>query len=344
MDNSKIVHILSDSPITKKYIEFMNIAFPSNHMFVNLTTTAKYLDMSKTINFNIKSLSGLFSFVKLINKKEIIVIHGLFDVKFILLLALQPWLLSKCYWIIWGGDLYAFTKKRDTLKSKAFELTRKYVIKRIGHYVTYIKGDYALAEKWYGSEGKYHECFMYPSNLYKEYAIKEKERSTINIQVGNSADPSNNHLDVFKKLTKYKDENINIFVPLSYGEKKYANDIILKGKEIFGNKFKPITEFMPFDKYLEFLGDIDIAIFAHKRQQAMGNTITLLGLEKKVYMRSDITPWELFKDIKVKVFDIENIDLELFSQEEKQSNQKKIKEYFSEENYLKQLKQLFEAN
>lgn len=51
--------------------------------------------------------------------------------------------------------------------------------------------------------------------------------------------------------------------------------VIIKGKELFGEKFIPLTEFMTFEKYLEFLGSIDIAIFAHKRQQAMGNTITI---------------------------------------------------------------------
>jgi len=100
---------------------------------------------------------------------------------------------------------------------------------------------------------------------------------------------------------------------------------------------------MPFEKYLEFLGEIDIAIFAHKRQQAMGNTITLLGLGKKVYMRSNITPWQLFKDIDVKVFDVDDIKINLIDEQTQKENQEKIKEYFSKENYLNQLKNLFES-
>lgn len=232
-----------------------------------------------------------------------------------------------------GGDFY-FPKKQSWIK--------KQIIKKMGHFITYIKGDYELVQKWYSSEGQYHECFMYLSNLYKEYEVGIKEENTINIQLGNSADPSNNHLEVLEQLIKYRNQNIKIFTPLSYGNQEYAKKVILRGKELFGDKFVPLTEFMPFEKYLEFLGEIDIAIFAHKRQQAMGNTITLLGLGKKVYMRSDITPWELFRDINVKVFDVQNIEIDLIDEQIKKANQQKIKNYFSEENYLKQLQNLFE--
>lgn len=235
---------------------------------------------------------------------------------------------------MWGGDFY-FPEKQGGFKKK--------VIRKMGHFVTYIKGDYEQVQKWYGAKGKYHECFMYPSNLYKEYDIKSKEHKTINIQLGNSADPTNNHIDVLEKLRVYKDEDIKIYAPLSYGNQGYAQSVILKGKELFGRKFIALTEFMVFDQYLEFLADIDIAIFAHKRQQAMGNTITLLGLGKKVYMRSDITPWKLFDGIGVKVFDVGNIKLELIDAQTKLKNQEKVKKYFSQKNYFTQLQNLFES-
>ena len=84
-------------------------------------------------------------------------------------------------------------------------------------------------KRWYGAKGKYHECFMYPSNLYKQYNVKLKKDSTINIQVGNSADPTNNHIEAFEMLRKYKHENVKIYVPLSYGNQNYASTVISKG-------------------------------------------------------------------------------------------------------------------
>lgn len=40
----------------------------------------------------------------------------------------------------------------------------------------------------------------------------------------------------------------------------------------------------------------------------MGNTITLLGLGKTVYMRSDTTQWQFFKEKEIVVGDVEAIN------------------------------------
>ncbi|MCP4472334.1 MAG: TDP-N-acetylfucosamine:lipid II N-acetylfucosaminyltransferase, partial [Gammaproteobacteria bacterium] len=265
-----------------------------------------------------------------------IILHGLFNPFILKFLYLQPWLLSKCYWVMWGADLYCHILEKKKKKYKLHEKWRKRVIRKMGGLVTYIKGDCDLARKWYGSQGKYYGCFMYPSNLYKEYALNSKQHCTINIQVGNSADPTNNHIEVFKKLKKYKNKNIKIFVPLSYGDQKYAKNVIVEGKNIFGDKFVPLVDFMPFDQYLELLSEIDIAIFNHKRQQAMGNIITLLGLGKKVYMRNDITPWSMFEYIGITVFDVANVEIELLCDDVNKENKQIVKKYFSEENLTKQ--------
>nr|MDA3878207.1 TDP-N-acetylfucosamine:lipid II N-acetylfucosaminyltransferase [Halothiobacillus sp.] len=124
---------------------------------------------------------------------------------------------------------------------------------------------------------------------------------------------------------------------------EYAKVIATRGKEMFGNKFTPLLEFMPFENYLELLGQIDIAVFAHKRQQAMGNTITLLGLGKKVYMHSDVTPWAMFNELGVKVFDICKFDLMPLNDDVREKNQKRIKSHFSEITLAQQLQYIFEG-
>ena len=242
---------------------------------------------------------------------------------------------------MWGGDLYSYITSKKSIRNAFGRYRKKKVISKIGHLITYIKGDYELAQKWYGAKGKYHECFMYPSNLYKEYHVQEKQHTGTNILVGNSADPSNNHLEVLDKLEAYKDQDITIYVPLSYGNQDYAKQVIAEGKKRFGDRFQPLTEFMPFEKYLKLLGVIDIAIFNHKRQQAMGNTITLLGLGKKVYMRSDATQWVFFQNRGIKVFDIEEFEITEQMKHDKVHNQAKVREHFSVKNYTNQLQELF---
>lgn len=181
---------------------------------------------------------------------------------------------------------------------------------------------------------------MYPSNLYKEYDFSylNKDHNKIYIQIGNSADPSNNHLEVFEKLKKYKDTSIEIICPLSYGDVGHRDKIIKEGNRIFGEKFIPIITLMPFDEYLGLLAKIDIAIFNHKRQQAMGNITTLLGLGEKVYIRYDITSWDFCKDHGLKVFS-SNAGFSDLLQE--MTKIEKVKKHFSENKLKDDWKMIF---
>lgn len=331
-----ILHIMVIDKFIPPFIDFINkhfVALDHKFIFIGKPDYKYGLTLEHKVEW-IDSKNKIFKLLKYMYKSKKIILHGLWVEKLNLILFLQPWLLNKCYHVMWGGDFY-FPEQHSWIKRK--------VIKKMGNFITYIKGDYELIKKWYSAKGRYHECFMYPSNLYKEYNIISKKHDTINIQIGNSATSTNNHLFILEKLLKYKDENIKIYVPLSYGEKEYAEVIIEEGKKLFGDKFIPITEFMPFEKYLEFLSKIDIAIFAHNRQQGMGNIITLLGLGKKVYISSDTTPWELFNEIGVKVYDVKNLDITPIYEETKRRNHEIIKNYFSEKRLKEQLINLFDT-
>ncbi|MGI2072219.1 TDP-N-acetylfucosamine:lipid II N-acetylfucosaminyltransferase [Shewanella baltica] len=344
--SKKILHIAGCDKFIPPYIQFVNENFNSEeHEFIiNSGMASGELQSSSNIylsgNSTFSKLKHYFHLLIKMHQADKVIVHALFNIKIVQILFFAPWLLKKCCWVIWGGDLYTYQLGKRNKKWQINEFFRRPVIKRIGHLVTYIEGDIALARKWYGATGKYQECLMYTSNLYKEYEVSENKKTSINIQVGNSADPSNNHIEALEKLLPFKDEDICIFVPLSYGSKEYAKQVITQGKEWFGDKFKPLTEFMPFEEYLSFLGSIDIAIFNHKRQQAMGNTITLLGLGKTVYLRSDTSQWPFFETKGIKIGDVEMFNsLERYETKE---NIKIVKEYFSQENYKNQLAKLFE--
>ncbi len=276
-------------------------------------------------------------------KAQKVIIHSLFIPGVIDYLFINRRFAKKSYWVIWGGDLYSFRKKSTSLIHKFFRFRKKTVISNLAGFLTFIEGDYELAKKWWGAKGKYYQCIVYPSNFFKNIEINSKKNldDSINIQIGNSADPSNNHMEILHKLAKYKDHNIKIIVPLSYGNQEYANKIIEQGNAIFGEKFKPLVDFMPFDEYVRLLGQIDIAIFNHDRQQAMGNIITLLGLGKKIYLKKDTTPWKTFKNLNITVYDIEKFNITPIENQVAEDNKLKIKKYFSKENAVKELKKFF---
>ncbi len=349
---SKIVHLGRNGLIMNKFVEFMEENFDNKKHIYFLT------GQNVNGNKNVIDIKNKFDFIKKIfylnfqlYKTKKIIIHSFDQTYMFFILLFQPWLIKKVYWVIWGWDLYSYEYPVLDLKTKIIQKVKKIIFPKIRHFVTYIEGDYELAKKWYNIKSiNYYECIMYPSNFYKDnYNIiqiddkKDLHKDTLNIQIGNSASESNNHLYIFQKLKYFADENIKIFIPLSYGKNDNLNEIIKQGKNIFCDKITFLNDILSFDEYIKFQSSIDIAVFAHKQQEAMGNIISLLGLGKKVYIRNDITPFKFFNDMGVKVFDVENIELELLEQEIKKMNQQKIREYFSKENYLNQLKNIFES-
>jgi len=348
MQETRILHIFNDQKkFSKDFFDFLL----KHHFDLSIHSLFHYgKDDPYYARFGMPYLfSSYFSvwkhlkLLKMMFGNEKIIVHSLASPWLLLYLSLFPGLGQKVHWAIWGKDLYYYRLlEKKHLHHHIYEFFRKKVFKNIGNTLVYVKGDYELAQQWYGVKGKNYDCFMYPSNLHKEIDINPREHTTINIQIGNSAERSNNHFDVFEMLLPYREENIRIYAPLSYGDRTYANEVIKKGKALFGKKFIPLTEFIPYSEYLDYLGTIDIVIFGHKRQQALGNSIILLGLGKKVYMRNDITTWEFFHDISVKVYNIEKFNLNLLDESIKKSNKENIKAYFSEERLVSQLKRLFE--
>jgi len=289
-------------------------------------------------------IKGYVKLIRQLHATRKIILHGLFNIRVVLLLALCPWVLPKCHWVIWGGDLYQYKKASNSWRSRVKEALRRFVIRRIGHLVTYIEGDVELARQWYGAKGVHHECLMYLSNVVDpsliEAPLVKPQDGTTNILVGNSADPSNNHLEALERLLPYKDEDIKIYVPLSYGNQAHAEKVIDQGKKWFGEKLVPMTNFMPFERYLEFLKNIDIAVFNHRRQQAMGNTITLLGMGKTVFMQDEVSHWFFFKSLGVELCEISNFSLQLINDNEACSNAGIVCDYFSIGNLISQLKKM----
>jgi hypothetical protein len=281
-------------------------------------------------------ISWVLNFIVQANSADKIIIHGLFDSRIIFLLFLQPWLLKKCYWGIWGGELYAYELDEKTLSWRIKEVFRRVLIARVGFLLTYIDGDVCRARTWYGAKGVHLECLMYPSNTFSEVERKLISDHGVNIQIGNSADPHNNHFEILDKLSFFKDQDIQIYAPLSYGDEAYAESVCKNGTEVFGEKFIGLKKNLPLDQYLSFLNSIDVAVFAHRRQQGMGNIINLLGLGKKVYLRADISSWDVFNKFGIQIYDVSNISLEKIDPDVADENIRIIKQSFSEQALLRQ--------
>lgn len=346
MQNDKVLQIFNnEKKFSKAYFEFLQ----QNDFNLENHTLFHYGKDDGTFNvFKMTCMfSNLFDIPKhlrllgLLHSHRKIIIHSLASPWLLLYLYLFPSLYPKTYWIVWGKDLHFYKLlEKKYFYHEIYEFFRKRVFKNIQH-ISALPGDYDLAHEWYGVNAKCYVSFMYPSNLFKEYKLPPKSNSILTIQVGNSSDPSNNHEDSFAKLEKFKDENIEIVVPLAYGNKSHRKKILKLGQAIFAEKFKPLTEFIPFDEYMGLLANVDIAIFNHNRTQANGNVITLLGFGKKVYLRSNISSWPVFEQQNIRVFDtLEGINIDPLDESVKVSNIARTRAFFSRENLLNDLRQI----
>lgn len=358
----KHLHIIHNDKFTDGFIKFImnNFKF-EKHRFVVIGNPNKSKYEVSTLENDyiykldsLRNLENILLYHKFLYKAKRLHFHGLFNGDIIKLLYLQPWLLKKSNWIIWGGDLYSYKKINDNWKKKLNEFCRRKVFKNFREITSFIPGDYKVAKKIYKTKADYNYAITYSifeePSYFDELVTQtdENESNTTIFQVGNSADPSNNHIDILRKLIPYKEKNIKIMVPLSYGNEEHRNKIIKFGNKKFGNKFNPLIKFYELKDYLKILNKVDIAIFNHERQQGLGNMTTLLRLGKKVYLRNDVSSWDYFQDIGAKVYntlEIEKINFKKlinYPTDIRQKNIKIIKRIMSDEYRIKLWQKILE--
>jgi dTDP-N-acetylfucosamine:lipid II N-acetylfucosaminyltransferase len=132
-----------------------------------------------------------------------------------------------------------------------------------------------------------------------------------NILAGNSATATNNHIELFERIRRGGDLADRLIVaPLSYGDAGYRACVIKLGRELFGDAFVPLVDFMPKDRYIELLGSCGHVMMNHVRQQALGNLFIsgLLGAKLHLSRANPLHDW--LGALGVPVSDIERSDLE----------------------------------
>ena len=261
-------------------------------------------------------------FLKYMIQSDAIIIHGMFNIWYTAFLALNPWLLKKCNWIVWGGDLYQQNVKENNIKERIRTRLKKAVGSRIGFLTTLADRDLQIAEERYSFKGqhlkaKYPTPLTRPGNfeLLNEMKIFRNTRgnsSKINIMIGNSATRTNQHFEALDLIAKYKEEDIKIYLPLSYGidadYKEYGKSVTDYAINIFGkDKVIPLYDRLDGTDYYKIISKIDVGLFNCNRQQAMGNITILLTSGAKVYIRKDTSMWEEYRKRGNIMFDILSI-------------------------------------
>lgn len=299
----RIVHCITDEKFARNIIntfEFLKDRSASDYVFIqkSANTNLRYIANEQCIEH---------LFVEQLMER---LVAGKYDVLFLHNLRSMP--LSyisripqqvKVVWLAWGFDIYSRvgskplveipnaiheeTQKllRQTWKDELQEIVRRLyklsqnhylrsAIKRVDYFSGVIPEEYEMMkhnEFFHAQQIEYR--YSNPNaNISLDMLNEVPPVSGMNILVGNSADPTNNHADIFKKLAKVDLGDRKVFVPLSYaGTSRYRKQIKQFGERLWGNRFVALDDFLPVTEYKEIISTCGFRIFGHERQQAMGN-------------------------------------------------------------------------
>lgn len=335
--NIEYINFLKSNCVKVKHIVFLN--HKNKHDSIIQTKNLKLFP----INFkNPFSLIHLIYNLFLSNK---IIVHSFFIYINVIYIIL-PFLISKSFLVLWGGDLYFYFNRTRNLKNRVIELLRKIVLSKWINIITYINEDFNNFRKWYNLNAIQYVCIMYPSNVFSieksDFKYNNLNRDKVNIMIGNSAIPENLHEFAFKIIKNSLSVDATIYCPLSYGDRQYANKISELGISLFGARFNSLFDYMDKENYLLFLSKMDIILMLQERQAGMGNIIQLLGLGRKVYFNSYAPHFIFLRDLGFVVFDFVDFNTEKLSFDDAETNYKLIEKYFTYNNLIYQWNKIFE--
>lgn len=361
-----ILHLIPEEKISPLIISTFEEAFPGRNLFVGFNGNHKTLTYNGNVirdtEYDIKISGG--------EDIEAVMLHYMTWAR-IDFLNSHPSLLEKqIIWIMWGADLY-----NDLLSHKGFRirtiqkgeywLETKRLIRRILRIysplvtkreefirknidvIACISPEYDLAKKFLPETFKNLtrvDFFYYPVDKILGSLI-DAGISGNNIWVGNSGSFTNNHELAFKKLRRLEISDRKVISPLSYnGTVQHRANIEKIGHRYFKDKFLPLKDFYPLDKYNKIMLTANVYIFANWRQEALGNIVIALYLGAKVYLSRRSPLFKYFKDNGIYIFEFEKIQQQSIdtplTAEEKKHNRSLILKLFNKERQIKLARQL----
>ena len=235
-------------------------------------------------------------------------------------------------WVIWGADLYTlplfWNKLYDGFAAKLYEVswlnhlkkmyrhwknrvrrgTRDHrflysAMRKVTHGATLVTPDVDLVRHHLNRRIKQIPLSFSGVEDFSGVPVVEKNGR---IQIGNSGDPANNHIEMLRLLKTMKVQN-EIFMPIAYGSKKYLDVLPNAAHEIFSREQLILqTQVIYREEYFSQLAPTGFAIMGHMRQQAFANLIALFYFGTKVFMREKNPLLKTFREWGLCVYSIEH--------------------------------------
>lgn len=175
---------------------------------------------------------------------------------------------------------------------------------RVEYVATVFDEEYDLAKKRF-PHLKF--CpFQYFSGGESNFDFKDVSfEKPYSIFVGNSLDPTNNHLDILVKLEKLQ-KPVNVVMPISYsGSPEYKIFLKAECAKLKNVSIRFLETFMERSEYFKLAATCPFAIYGHRRQQAAGNIGQMLKDGVKVFLYKDSINYQYYNNRGYKVFSID---------------------------------------
>lgn len=348
----KILHFFPNEKFTIDFIERINSLFPQEEQCFFVFNNHNSIVSKEDLPFNNVIFGEIHEDTEKVNElyrsATRVVLHSLFlNFKSKKLIAdLMKKYPKPVFWSIWGGDLYNdynLYHGSFNIKHIMNETMRKQIIANLHGAIA--TEDYPELLRMYKTNAK-HYIATY-SYKFIEVVPYQKQDALVNIMVGHSATETCRHLEAFDMLKKYQGK-IRVYCPLSYpNDTAYIEKVSAYGKELFGDHFCPMTDFMAYPEYVQFLNQIDIGVFNNDRQQGNGNVTNLLYLGKKIYISPEnnlLKTYEKLGAVMNTVNQIAEDDfLKPYPEKIQTENRQIVQDRYSDEAFHKQWSQVFEG-
>lgn len=279
-----IYHILgSDIPHHNQRVltffqqELLPTLPPSSHYFYVVgkdILKTYFLDLEITTFSTQKQIAQALIAKNQQNPTACFILHGQFNLWVWLAIALGKLSTENIIWHIWGADLYEVSA---SWKFRLFYPIRRFAQRKLKQ-VWATRGDLDYFWQHIRSRSEQDRLIYFATKLPDRHSVQSVKNDQLTILLGNSGDPSNNHIQALKEIQQRLGNNVRITVPMGYpaNNEGYIQQVEAEGKRLFlAENLQILREKLDFDEYLLLLSQCDLGYFNFERQQGIG-TICLL--------------------------------------------------------------------
>lgn len=354
-DNIPILHIITSAPQNARgimqLIDQQNEE--DNHYFLFDNTEriltvwpewAKYESHALFLP-NSSKISRYRFIKKAVKNSTKIVFHGLYFSRkiYYFLFHWNPHFLKKSTWIEWGADLYRWENPPTGILSAKLNKYGRELRQKVPQVVLTFPIDEVYFRREYGDSAELIALGLpstQPMLPRIDCAFTKKTTSALRIQVAHNGLLENNQIRIIDVLSRFKDEDIQVIIPLAYNigdltdtinKKDYKNAVISFAKYHFGRKAVPFVNMIKLDYYMRYLWTVDVVVFDLKRPCGIGNLLFLIYMGKKVFLPSDSDYYRYLTEHGVEIYDtysIKNMSFQEFSAPVKSKECKWVKDFF----------------